>query len=243
MSTTFAFAGFRHGHLLSLLGAVRERDDLTIVAAAEADAAAKEAAAKDQGIGFTHDTPEAMIEQTDADVVVVGDTYGRRGALALAALKRGKHIIADKPLCTSLDELDAIETEVNAGGRSVGCMLDQRDGAPFITVRRLIAQDAIGEVHTVTFLGQHPLLWGTRPGWYFEEGQHGGTINDIAIHAMDTIPWMTGHRWASVTAARVWNARLPEAPHFEDGGQLMLELDNGGGLLGDVSYLAPDKAG
>ena len=31
------------------------------------------------------------------------------------------------------------------------------------------------------------MLWGTRPEWYFEEDKHGGTINDIAIHARETI--------------------------------------------------------
>jgi len=33
-------------------------------------------------------------------------------------------------------------------------------------------------------------VWGTRPAWYFEPGMHGGTLNDIAIHALDFIPWV-----------------------------------------------------
>ena len=44
-------------------------------------------------------------------------------------------------------------------------------------------------------------------------------------------------------AARVWNARLPECPHFQVGAQLMLCLDKGAGVIGDVSYLSPDSQG
>jgi predicted dehydrogenase len=109
-------------------------------------------------------------------------------------------------------------------------------------MRRLLTAGRIGEVHTVNFTGQHPLLTGSRPGWYFEPDKQGGTINDIAIHAMDAIPWMTGRKLAEVVAARVWNCRA-EPDWFQDGAQLMLRLDNGGGVLGDVSYLAPDSCG
>src|SRR5439155_18195695 len=78
---------------------------------------------------------------------------------------------------------------------------------------------------------------------YFEPGNHGGTINDIGIHAIDLIPWLTGRRVAEAVAARAWNARLPRVPHFQDAAQIMLRLDNNGGVLGDLSYLTPDAVG
>ena len=46
-----------------------------------------------------------------------------------------------------------------------------------------------------------------------------------------------------MVAARAWNARLKQHPAFQDAAQLMLRLDNGGGVIGDVSYLAPDGCG
>src|SRR5581483_4595745 len=94
--------------------------------------------------------------------------------------------------------------------------------------------------HTIHVTAQHPLLLDKRPAWYFEPGKHGGTINDIAIHATDLIPWLTGRKLVEVVAARAWNARLPQFPHFQDAAQFMLKLDNSGGVMADVSYLAPD---
>ncbi len=87
-----------------------------------------------------------------------------------------------------------------------------------------------------------PLILGKRPAWYFEPGKHGGTLNDIGVHAIDLIPWMTGRSIVEVTAARAWNARVPQFPAFQDAGQMMLKLDNGGSVMGDVSYLNPDAA-
>ena len=124
-----------------------------------------------------------MLEETDCDAIAIGDYYAQRGSLIIQALSHGKHVISDKPLCTSLDELDEIERLAAAKSLKVNCMLDMRDSAPFISVRKLIRQGLIGEVHAITFGGQHPLLLGKRPAWYFEPGKHGGTINDIVIHA------------------------------------------------------------
>jgi predicted dehydrogenase len=98
-------------------------------------------------------------------------------------------------------------------------------------------------VLAISFGGQHPLFLGLRPSWYFEEGKHGGTINDLAIHAIDMIPWATGLRFSRINAARCWNSLAPQFPHFKEAGQMMLTLENGGGVLGDVSYFLPDSHG
>ena len=88
-----------------------------------------------------------------------------------------------------LDRIEALAREKNL---KVGCMLTMRDAAAFIGARNLIQAGRIGEVHAIAFGGQHPLLLGSRPGWYFEQGKHGGTITDIGIHAIDALPWVTG---------------------------------------------------
>ncbi|MBN1580703.1 MAG: Gfo/Idh/MocA family oxidoreductase [Anaerolineae bacterium] len=243
MSIRLAFAGFRHGHIFDLYRRASESDEIEVVAACEGDPVTREQMAAQGMVDITHNRFEAMLEETACDAVAVGDVYARRGSLIVQALSRGKHVIGDKPLCTSLDELDEIERVSAAQDLKVGCMLDMRDSAPFITVRKLVQRGAIGEVHAVSFGGQHPLLLGKRAAWYFEPDQHGGTINDIAIHAIDAIPWITGLRFKTVNAARCWNAFAPEFPHFQGAGQMMLTMDNGCGVLGDASYMAPDSSG
>lgn len=242
MALRMAFIGFRHAHITALYKHAQQLEGVEIVAACEEDAETRGALAGSP-VTVTHDRYEAMLGDTDCDVVACGDYYSVRADRLLAALEAGKHVIGDKPLCARLEELDRIEATARARGLCVGCMLDLPDTAPFQALRKIVRGGTIGEVHTVSFSGQHPLFFGTRPAWYFEEGKHLGTLNDIAVHGIDLIPWLTGRTIMEITAARAWNAKAKHAPFFQDGAQLMLRLDNGGGVLGDVSYLNPDSHG
>jgi predicted dehydrogenase len=184
-----------------------------------------------------------MLDAVECDAVGTGDYYAARGPILIEALRRGKHVISDKPICTRLDELDEIEKLARANNLSVGCQLDMRANGVLRRLKRFIGAGELGEIVALSFGGQHPLMWGPRPAWYFEEGKHGGTINDIAIHALDLIPWLTGLPFQTVNAARNWNARVPQAPQFRDAAQMMLTMKNGAGVLGDVSYASPDSFG
>ncbi len=242
MALRIAFVGFRHGHIFALHSLLQSRRDVDIVGACEEHDETR-AGLADKGVTVTHASYETMLDDVECDVIACGDYFGIRGDRLVAAMERGRHIIGDKPLCTRRSELDRIEALSRQGNLKVGCMLDLRDSAMLQTLRRLLMEGAIGDVQSVHFNGQHPLLYGTRPMWYFEPGKHGGTINDIAIHAFDALPWLTGYPVAGIDAARVWNARLRQHSEFQDGAVVVFHLANGCTVMGDVSYLGPDTVG
>lgn len=236
-----AIAGFRHGHILSLLKHAAAHPQITVAATCEEKYESSLMPANSLKPDFT--SFDAMLSEVDCDIIGLGDVYAKRGGQAIRALRAGKHVIADKPITTTKVQLDTIASLASENQLSVGLMLDLRENGNFLALRELIHSGRLGEVQTVTITGQHPLKFGIRPGWYFEEGMHGGTFNDIGIHAMDLIPWLTGLDFAGITAARSWNAKADFAPHFKDCAQCMIELSNGGSVLGDFSYLAPDRCG
>lgn len=238
-----AFAGFQHAHINGLYKLAQNNPDVEIVAAYEADEKARNAAQKNLGVQFTHDSYEEMLKEKSIDVVVIGDYFGIRGSLAIAALKAGKHVYSDKPICTSISELDEIERLSKEKNLKVGLMLDMRYNLLVQPIRKFLKEGSLGEVHSIFFSGQHPLMYGTRPSWYFEEGKHGGTINDIAVHGIDLIEYITGLSLKKVVGARCWNAFATEVPTFKDCGQFMVELTNGAGLMADVSYSSPNSSG
>jgi predicted dehydrogenase len=241
MPLKLAFVGFRHSHIYDLYRRAQNHAAIKIVAACEEDPVVRQEIAQNKLAQIAHDHFNKMLESVACDAVAIGDYYARRGNLAVTALARGKHVISDKPLCTTLAEFSEIEKLVAQHHLKIGCMLDLRDTPQFRGVREQIKN--IGEIHAISFNGQHPLLPGVRPGWYFEPGKHGGTINDIAIHAIDIIPWLTGNSFSIINAARSWNAFAPDFPYFNDAGQMMLTMNNECGVLGDVSYFAPDSSG
>ena len=242
MALRVAFVGFRHAHILGLYGLLEKRPDVSIAAACEEDDATRGTLAA-SGVNVTHDNYARMLEEVECDAVACGDYFGIRGERVIEALEAGRHVISDKPLCTSISELVRIRALAEARDLKVGCMLDLGNLGPYVTLREMVLAGRIGETHSITFLGQHPLLYGRRPMWNFEPGKHGGTLNDIAVHGIDIIPWLTGRSIVEVTAARAWNAKIKAHPSFQDGTALMLRLDNGGSAIGDVSYLSSDKHG
>ena len=243
MATQVAFIGFRHPHIFDVYERCCSRDDLEIVACCEEHAATREQLAERGDVQITHVSAAELLEKIDCDVIAIGDCFGRRGELAIQALEAGRHVLVDKPLCSSITELDRIEQLAEEKQRVVGCMFDMRDLAVYLGLRDAIQSGTIGEIRSINFGGQHPLRFGVRPDWYYEPGLHGGTLNDIGIHAFDMIPWTTGLQFQQVVAARCWNGRLPQFPHFEECGQAMLQLENGAGVSCDVSYLSPDSFG
>lgn len=233
-----AFAGFRHSHILGLYKTAAENPAVNILYCYEQDAAAKAELQKTTDIRFNCDSYDDILQDDAVEAVAIGDYYGVRGKLIIAALKAGKHIICDKPICTDLADLETIETLAKEKNLVVCCMLDLRYMPQIEKVCALINSGEIGDIINVTFTGQHCLDYGNRPNWYFEAGKHGGTINDIAIHGLDLIRFITKKNLTKVNCAKTWNAYADKVPAFRDCGQFMAELE-GISLMADVSYAAP----
>lgn len=243
MKIRFAFIGFQHPHIWDLVARATAHPSVEVVACCEEDAATRDALAASGRVRITHTDYRAMLATEKIDVVVVGEWFVKRGRVVIDALRSGRHVLADKPMCTTLAEYEEIVRLAAERRLTFGMMLDMRDSGIFRTVRDLVRAGEIGEIRAVSLGGQHPLLPGVRAAWYHEAGKHGGTINDIAVHGLDLVPWITGLAFRRVVAARVWQAGPPAGSQFNNAGQFMMELENGAGLVADVSYVAPNSFG
>ena len=237
-----AFVGFKHRHTGAIYQEAMADPNITVLGAWE-DTEEGRALADGLGLAFNYPTLESVLNDPRVDAVCLGGSFGERGGEAIAALRAGKHVYADKPVCTSLTEIDEIEALASAKHLKVGCYLTLRFSQGIRNLREMIADGTLGEIGCINMTAQHPLQYGSRPMWYFAPGQHGGTINDIAIHGVDLVRFITGMGIKNVTAARTWNHFATEEPDFRDCGQFMAELDNGAGFMADVSYAAPASCG
>ncbi len=236
------FVGFKHRHTGEIYKAAMANPKINVLGAFE-DTETGRALADGLGMDFNYKTLDDVLSDPNVDAISLGGYYGERGAQAIAALKAGKHVYGDKPICTRLSEIDEIEKLSKEKGLKVGCYLGTRFSHGIKAIREIILSGKLGEVGTCQFFGQHPLQYGVRPMWYFEEGKHGGTINDIAIHGVDAIRFVTGLGLKNATAARTWNHFATEVKSFHDCAQFMVELENGAGMMADISYAAPASCG
>ncbi len=235
-----AVSGFRHGHIGSIINSLKKHPDIEIAACSEEEPGKCSSIIESSGVKITHRNLEAMLEEADFDILALGDVYAKRGGQAVKALEAGKHVLSDKPLCTESREITRIKELSGEKNLSVIIALTLRYSATLQTARKMILEGAIGEVADVIVTGHHGLMYRTgRPDWYFEEGMHGGTINDIMIHGIDAAPWLTGVRFSSVLSALAGHFEPDGAPFFQDIAKAFLKLENGGGVFMDTSYKAP----
>ncbi len=151
--------------------------ELAAVATSQADAVR----AAHPGADVT--TPEALIADPSIDLVVVSTPNDTHVALARAALEAGKHVVVDKPLATSLADAEALVTLARDKGRMLSAFHNRRWDGDFLTARRLLDEDVLGEVMLAE------LRWDRfRPevaqAWK-EDPASGGVLADLGPHLID----------------------------------------------------------
>ncbi|MFD9701105.1 Gfo/Idh/MocA family protein [Lentzea sp. NPDC059081] len=176
-----AVAGAAHPHVSYVLDELALRTDVELV-------------------GVTDHDHVSLFREQRPDVVAVAGVYSERGAVVVDALRAGAHVLADKPLCTSLSELDAIEAAARESGRTVSLMLEKRGYPETLAARELLDSGVLGPLALVASSGPHKLRRPTRPAWFLDRSTCGGVIGDLAVHDIDLVLSFSGATEGTVSA-------------------------------------------
>ena len=230
-------AGLKHGHVYQVLRLAAKDPRVSIVALAEDDEQNRKEGERVFGkpVRYTH--YRELLESETLDAVVVCEDFGHRGEAAIAALRAGKHVFSDKPLCTRLEELRTI-TAI-AAGKHLEVHVDFSLRHYWARAAELIQQGAVGNVAGCTFAGPHALNPKRRPAWFFMPDRHGGILNDLMGHGVDFVHWITRQPYAEVLSAARACVGFPEHPAFETFGDANYRLQGGASVFGHVDYLVP----
>ena len=180
-----------------------------------------------------------LIEQTPMDVCVVCDENGVRAEQLIALSERGIHIVAEKPLTTTLKDLARVRQAMASSRSRLTMLLTMRHEAKYAAMRDLILAGAVGEVRLAT--AQKSYRLGQRPEWQTYRRRLGGTIPFIGIHSLDLIWWTTLRRFTHVAAFQSAGVK-PQLKETEDSASILLRLDNGGSATVRLDYLRPETA-
>jgi predicted dehydrogenase len=237
----FGLAGLRHSHLDYLLNEISGRPgDVQIVALAEDDPGIRASFEARLGVPAYADHRE-MLAQESLDALGVVAINGDKAALAIDGLKAGVHVIVDKPLCTRLADLDLIEAAWRSSGKQLSMLFDKRFYAPTLAAKALLDSGELGDLALAWASGPHRLRRATRPEWMFRHASYGGILNDLCIHDVDLLLWMTGAQFGEVQGL-MGNRAYPDLPEFEDYGQLMLRFGQETLATCEAHWLSPEAA-
>jgi predicted dehydrogenase len=237
MPLRVAVAGLKHYHVRGVLEIAADEPGIEFVAIAESDDVNRRDAQEALGVEVRYANHAELLDAERLDVLVVCEEFARRGPVALDALKAGRHVFSDKPLCTREDELHAIASLAEEKGLEVGVDFSLRWMWGGLGAR--LRDGAIGEIVSCRIAGPHALNYDARPKWYFKDGLHGGVINDLLGHGVDYARWICQCDVTRVLSATRSCAGLPQHPEFETAGTAHYEMEGGASLFGYVDYLVP----
>jgi predicted dehydrogenase len=230
-----AIAGAAHPHVEYALDEAARSPELEVVAVADPSSDVAEKWAAPFG-ARTFTDHRRMLAEIAPDIVVVAGIYGDRAAVVIDALRAGCDVVADKPLCTTLDELDAIEDAAAETGRSVTLLLEKRSYPETIAALRIVRSGELGTIVGIASMGPHKLNRPTRPAWFFDAARYGGILTDLAVHDIDAALLFTGATEGVVSGAVT--GALPGHPDFATYGVVSIITPNAL-ITADVSWLTP----
>lgn len=185
-------------------------------------------------------TEQDILLDPGIDLVLTADRPDLRAKQAVRAMEAGKDVMADKPGCTTMGQLDQLRDCVARTGRIWAVDFSERfEVASATRAAKLVAEGAIGRVIQTVGLGPHRLNKETRPPWFFEREAYGGIITDIASHQIDQFLFFTGSTDAEITMCNAANYANPEMPGLQDFGELSLRSSQGHGYI-RVDWYTPD---
>jgi predicted dehydrogenase len=181
----------------------------------------------------------AMLDALNPEVVVINSHFGDHAHITLECLQRGLHVFSEKPIATTLTDLDLLRSTHAQGHSLLSAMFGIRFKPWFLTARRLVAEGRIGRIRLMQ--AQKSYRLGRRPPFFHSREQHGGLIPWVGSHAIDWLRWFSGEHFESVFAL---HSRQSNQAHGELEVSAQCQFRMSGEVCAQVSldYLRPAQA-
>src|SRR5438874_8140327 len=127
-----------------MIPAIAAQPDSRVVAILSSQRERAHQYAERNGIPRAYDSLEMLLADPAVDVVYISTTNDRHKEQTVAAAGAGKHVLCEKPLALSLDDAQAMVEACRAAGVVLGTNHHLRNAVTHRTLRRLVAEGAIG---------------------------------------------------------------------------------------------------
>jgi len=181
--------------------------------------------------------------------VVVAPNYLHH-AMALAALRAGKHLMLEKPMGITYQQAVDIVREARRSGRTVGLSMQRRYFPQDIQVVNAVESGLIGPIRQITIMEMRG-DWNPR-GWHYTDPQTGKSTNwrmlrrtagttelEFSVHSLAHVAMLVKAPMARVSASGA-------TVHYQDRdtrdlANVLVEYENGARLNYSFSCFAPPQ--
>jgi len=200
--------------------------DAEYVAVCDEDISRARSFAEITGARLITTNPAEVIDSPDVNVIYVCVPTSGHKSLVLQAARRGKHVFCEKPLATSLADVEEMVAAVDTAGVQAGVGLILRH-SPVFTVLKSLAEDAtLGRLMVIAFRDDQffPIRGHYGSEWRKDRSIVGaGTLLEHSIHDVDILRWFGG----KVQAVRGTVGNFAGFEGVEDLATVHLEFESG----------------
>jgi predicted dehydrogenase len=224
---------FAHGHAFSYLESLLKLPEVEVVGIADESRARVERVVEKHGLSYYSDHRE-LLARDDVDAVFICSENVHHARLTIDAANAGKHVVCEKPLGISVEEMERMIAACKDNGVQLMTAFPCRYLAAVVHAKAAVDRGDIGTIVAIKGTNR-----GTMPGGWFVDPalSGGGALLDHTVHVMDLMLWFTGSRVQEVYAYAA--TRFHEELPVEDAGMIHVKFENGAFGVLDTSWSRP----
>jgi UDP-N-acetyl-2-amino-2-deoxyglucuronate dehydrogenase len=205
-------------------------DNIELVGVCDTDPDHLAAAVKTTGAAGYRSLQE-LLEDSDADVIVLATPTGLHPRQAVEAARSGRHVVTEKPMATRWDDGRRMVEEFDRVGARLFVVKQNRRNATLQLLKRAAEKRRFGRIYMATI----NVFW-ARPQEYYDSAKwrgkwefDGGALMNQASHYVDLLDWIVG----PVESVQAYIGTLARNIEVEDSGVVALKWRSG--ALGTLS--------
>ncbi|MGG1515345.1 Gfo/Idh/MocA family oxidoreductase [Paenibacillus oryzisoli] len=193
-----------------------------------------------------------LLANPEIDAVSICTWNNTHAELSIAALRAGKHVLVEKPLCKTVEEALQIGQAVQETGKTLQVGFVRRYDTNAQLAKHFIDNGQLGSIYYAKASCLRRL--GNPGGWFSDvERSGGGPLIDIGVHVIDVCWYLMGRpkpvsvsgntyrqlgNRANIKNLNFYKAADYDAEHntVEDLANALIRFENGASLMIDVSF-------
>ena len=205
-------------------------DDAEIVSVCDIDNEALDKAAT-QMEAKAYTTLSAMLDDTNADIVVLTTPSGLHSMQAIEVAASGRHVVTEKPMATRWHDGLRMVKACDQANVHLFVVKQNRRNPPLQLLKNSIDEHRFGKIYMVNV----NVFW-TRPQEYYDSARwrgtwefDGGAFMNQASHYIDLLDWLIG----PIESVQAYTGTLGRRIQVEDTGVISVKWRSG--ALGSVN--------
>ncbi len=168
---------------------------------------------------------DAMLADTNADVVILTTPSGLHPDQAIAVANSGRHVISEKPMATKWEDGKRMVKACDEAGVRLFVVKQNRRNATLQLLKNALEKKRFGKIYMVNV----NVFW-TRPQSYYDQGgwrgkweSDGGAFMNQASHYVDLLEWLIG----PIESLHAYTATMARDIEAEDTGVVNVRWRSG----------------